>query len=349
MRSSPGLCSCPPPRAARPSSHGTIRRRRAARWPLVALGLAAALALAGCGTDDGAAGGGTDGGGLLVVATTTQAGDFSRVVGGDLVEVTQLIPANVDPHDYEPSPADLDALAGADVLVTNGVGLESWLEDAIEAAGFDGRRVVMADGVALRAGFDHDHGESGEEHTEDDGEEHDPHIWQDPRNAKIMVTNIEQAFTAADPQNATAYQANLTSYLGQLDELDSYVEGQIATIPEERRLLVTNHDSFGYYCDRYGLTYVGSIIPSFDTSAELSGAAIEEIVSRIRETGAPTVFSESSLPPKVAETIGAEAGVRVIAGEDSLYADTLGPEGSAGETYLKAMRHNTDVIVSALR
>jgi zinc/manganese transport system substrate-binding protein/manganese/iron transport system substrate-binding protein len=314
------------------------RRASAAGAALAALGLGASVLLAGCGSNGDDAGGSVAPGGMLrVVATTTQAGDFSRVIGGDLVKVTQLVKPNVDPHDYEPSPADLDAIATADVLVTNGVGLESWLDDAVSAAGFEGTRVVMADGVAVRTGTG---AESGQ---------HDPHIWHDPRNAKIMVTDVERGFARADPAHAGTYQAHLTTYLAALDALDRRQAAAFATIPPARRLLVTNHDAFGYYTARYGITYVGSIIPSFDTSAELSGRAIQEIVAKIRETGAKAVFSESSLPPRTAETIGREAGVRVVAGEDSLYADSLGPAGSAGETYLKAEQHNTDVIVEAIR
>jgi ABC-type Zn uptake system ZnuABC Zn-binding protein ZnuA len=301
------------------------------------LGLAASVALAGCGSSQGDASGTAAAGKLRVVATTTQAGDFSRVIGGDLVSVTQLLKPNVDPHDYEPSPADLDALAKADVLVTNGAGLESWLDDAVSASGFEGTRTVMADGVPLRTG-------SGAE-----AGQHDPHIWHDPRNAKIMVTDLEKGFALASPAGAPTFQKNLTTYLTALDALDRQDAAEIATIPAGQRLLVTNHDAFGYYTARYGITYVGSIIPSFDTSAELSGKAIQAIVTKIRKTGVKAVFSESSLPPKTAESIGSEAGVTVIAGENSLYADSLGPAGSAGDTYLKAEQHNTDVIVRALR
>jgi zinc/manganese transport system substrate-binding protein/manganese/iron transport system substrate-binding protein len=313
------------------SSSTAAARPGAAGW---ALGLAVATLLAACGPGQAAA---KTGGQLKVVATTTQAGDFSRVIGGGLVHVTQLLKANVDPHDYDPSPADLNALATADVLVTNGAGLEKWLGGAVSASGFAGTRVVMADGVPLRDGTGAEKGDP------------DPHIWHDPRNVKIMVTDIEKGFAAADPKHAATYQANLATYLVALDQLDKRDAAAIDSVPAQQRLLVTNHDAFGYYTARYGITYVGSIIPSFDTSAELSGRDIQEIVTKIRATGVKAVFSESSLPGRTAETIGHEAGVRVIAGEGSLYADTLGPAGSAGDTYLHAEQHNTDLIVSALR
>src|SRR5207249_3393633 len=122
---------------------------------------------------------------------------------------------------------------------------------------------------------------------------------------------------------------------------------KIATLPAADRKLVTNHDAFGYYVARYGLQFVGSIIPSFDTSAELSGKDISALVAKIKATGVRAIFSESSLPPKTAETIGREAGVTVVEGEGALYGDTLGPPGSAGDTYLKMEEHNTDTIVAA--
>lgn len=318
---------------------------------IAGLGLAGG-ALTACGDGSGgAAAGPAAGGRLRVVATTTQAGDFTRVIGADRVQVTQLIKPNVDPHDYEPSPADLDALSNADVLVDNGVGLESWLDDAVSASGFHGTKVVMADGVRIRAHVDGAtaDGPATASGSGGGGAPGDPHIWQNPRNAKIMVTGVERGLATADPAHAAEYGASLTAYDRSLDELDRYVQTQVATIPPAARKLVTNHDAFGYYTDRYGLTYVGSIIPSFDTSAELSGRAVSEIVAKIRDTGVRAVFSEASLPPRTAETIGREAGVKVVAGEDSLYADSLGPAGSAGATYLQAVRHNTDVIVGALR
>jgi zinc/manganese transport system substrate-binding protein/manganese/iron transport system substrate-binding protein len=347
-----------------------VPRRRASTHPhphphplpiLISAGFAAALVLAACGSDStGSAAGSGAAGTLTVVATTTQAGDFARAIGGDRAKVTQILAPNVDPHDYELSPADVEAFTDADVIVANGVGLEAWLDEAVNASGFNGKKIVMADGVTVHESSEREGGDSGAAPTAEGGArqaegvagEHaagDPHIWHDPTNAKIMVANIERGFADADPEGAAAYQKNLDAYLAELDELDRGNKEKIGTIPVERRKLVTNHDAFGYYTEHYGITYVGSIIPSFDTSAELSGEDIDRIVQAIKAEGVNAVFSESSLPPRTAETIGREAGVKVVAGEGALYADTLGPAGSAGATYLEAERHNTDTIVEALR
>jgi ABC-type Zn uptake system ZnuABC Zn-binding protein ZnuA len=303
-----------------------VRRRRI----VLAVGLLAVLA-AGCSDGRPAGPGGTAGGrALQVVATTTQVADFARVVGGDRVRVTSLIKPNVDAHDYEPSPADLDAVARADVVLRNGVGLEDWLDDTIESSGFTGPVVDTSQGVALRQG------EGGP----------DPHIWQNPRNAQRMAANVERALAQAAPDAATRFRANLAAYDRELRDLDAEAARQIDSLANKK--LVTNHDAFGYYVDRYGLELVGSVIPSFDTSAELSGRDVRDLVAKIRATKVKAVFTEQSLPPKTAETIAAEAGVKVVAGEGALYGDSLGPAGSEGDTYVKSIRHNTATIVSNL-
>ena len=271
---------------------------------------------------------GTSGGDrLLVVTTTTQLTDFARNVGGDLVEVHPLLRPNVDPHDFEPAVADLVALGDADVIVENGVGLESWFDDTIASAAPRGAIVDASTGVDVVDG--------------------DPHIWQDPTNAMTMATNIADALAAADPADAPTFRANLATYVADLGVLDGEIRAQIDSLPNKK--LVTNHDAFAYYVRRYGLDYVGSVIPSFDTQAELSPQDVRDLVARIRAEGVQAIFSEASLPQKTAAAIATEAGVTVVEGDDGLYGDSLGPEGSDGETYMAMMRHNTRVIVEHLR
>jgi ABC-type Zn uptake system ZnuABC Zn-binding protein ZnuA len=303
------------------------------RWIVVATGLVAIL-IAGCAGGDRPAGsgaGGAQGATLDVVATTTEVADFAKVVGGDRVRVTSLIKPNVDAHDYEPSPADIDAIARADVVLKNGAGLEEWLDDTIGSSGYAGPVVDTSQGVALR---------------QEAGGEPDPHIWQNPRNARLMVATVERALAQAEPAGAAQFQANLTAYTRELQTLDTEVARQLDSLANKK--LVTNHDAFSYYIDRYGLEFVGSIIPSFDTSAELSGRDIRDLVAKIERTKVKAIFSETSLPPRTAETIAREAGVKVVEGEDALYGDSLGPPGSDGDTYLKMIRHNTATIVGNL-
>jgi zinc/manganese transport system substrate-binding protein/manganese/iron transport system substrate-binding protein len=214
--------------------------------------------------------------------------------------------------------------------VENGAGLESWLHDTITSSGFDGPLVDTSQGVRLRQV----------------GGATDPHIWQNPRNAQVMAANIDRALADADPADARIFRANLVGYTKQLQALDAQVQRQIDSLANKK--LVTNHDAFGYYIDRYGLQFVGSVIPSFDSSAELSGRDIRDLVAKIKATRVKAVFSETSLPPRTAETIAHEAGVKVVEGPDALFGDSLGPAGSDGDTYLKMIRHNTATIVSNL-
>jgi zinc/manganese transport system substrate-binding protein len=324
---------------------------------VLAVSLAAVALLAACssgaevGTGSSTSGtpASSDQAALEVVATTSILADFAREVGGDRVAVTTIIKPNVDAHDFEPSPADIEALASADVILRNGVGLEAWFDDTVDSAQPEGVVVDTSAGVELRDGADeHDEvEEAGEEH-EDEDEEHlqDPHIWQSPANAKVMVATVEEAFAAADPDGAETYAANAAAYQAELDELDGWVAQQLAGLTN--RKVVTNHDALGYYIDRYDLEFVGSIIPSFDSSAELSATDIDGIVEAIRSNGVNAVFSESSIPPKTAEAIGSEAGVTVVAGDDALYGDALGPDGSGAATYVEMIRHNTEVLVANL-
>lgn len=297
-----------------------------------ALGL---VALAAC-ASSGGAGSATSAGQskpvVTVVATTTQLADFVSAVGGDRVKIRRLLAPNVDPHDFEPSPADLDALARAQLIVRNGVNLEKWFDATISAAGANGTVLDASQGIRLRRGAD---GES------------DPHIWHDPRNAIVMVTSIEGALEKAEPAAAVDFRRNLASYTAQLEQLDRDIQAQISSLTNKK--LVTNHESLGYYVDRYGLEFIGAILPSFDTSTQLSATQIGDLVQKIRQTGTKAVFSESSLPAKTADAIAAEAGVKVVAGQDALYGDSLGPAGSDADTYLKMERHNTKVIVDNLR
>jgi len=306
---------------------------------------------------------------ITVVATTTQVQDFVKVIAGDKVTLVGLLKPNIDPHDFEPGPAEQKSLAEAEVIVKNGVGLDKWLDAAVKAADTSAKVIDASAGVTLREGGDehateHSAGASETDHAAehsagasetDHAAEHsagetaggDPHIWHNPLNAKIMVDNITTALVAADAANAATYQANQTAYNVELDALDAEIQSKINTLTNKK--LVTNHDAFGYYVDRYGLEFVGAVIPSFDTSAEPSAADVTDLVAQIKDAGVKAIFAESSLAPSLTETIGRDAGVTVVEGDDSLYGDTLGPVGSAGETYLKMMRHNTETIVNALK
>jgi ABC-type Zn uptake system ZnuABC Zn-binding protein ZnuA len=189
----------------------------------------AALLAAGCaGSGGGGAAGGGGDGALRVVATTTQVADLARNVGGGRVRVTSLLKPGIDPHDYEPSPSDIDALAHADLVLENGVGLEGWLGDTIDGSGFDGPVGDTSRGVRLRM----------------IGGAPDPHISQNPRNAEVMAANIGRGLAAAEPSATADFQADLAAYTRQPRALDAEVRRQVGSLAN--RKVVTDHDAFGY-------------------------------------------------------------------------------------------------------
>jgi ABC-type Zn uptake system ZnuABC Zn-binding protein ZnuA len=189
---------------------------------------------------------------------------------------------------------------------------------------------------------DHDHDHAG--HAHEHGE-FDPHIWHDPNNAIVMVENIRDALIAADPENADFYAANAEAYIVELLALDAYIREQVATIPAENRILVTSHETFGYFAAEYGFELM-SVAGVTTNVADPSAGALAELITALRESGAPAVFLENVTNPAVLERVAAEAGVRVA---DTLYTDALGQPGTPGETYLSMVRYNVDTIVKALR
>jgi ABC-type Zn uptake system ZnuABC Zn-binding protein ZnuA len=283
-----------------------------------------------------------------VVATTTQVTEFTRAVVGDTGTVTGLIQPNQSAHSFDPSAKQLLALSQADAVVINGADLEPWISDALAAANFSGEIIDASTGIELLAA-----GEAEEDHAAHaDEEEHahgegDPHIWTSPLNAQVMVNNIASGLEAVNPADATLMEENAVAYSEQLGILNEWIVENFDQVPVSQRLLVTNHDAFTYFVSEYGITFVGSIIPSFDDNAEPSAAELDSLIALIKESGATAVFSESSISPKLATTIANEAGVKVYSGEDALYSDSLGVAGSDGETYISATIHNVTMLMTA--
>jgi ABC-type Zn uptake system ZnuABC Zn-binding protein ZnuA len=257
-----------------------------------------------------------------------------------------LLKPNQDAHDFQLEPSQVRALDRADLVLRNGVGLDFF---AVEAVSDEDKVAIVADGVALREGNEeHGEEEEGEDHeaAEEEAAGHDPHIWFSVTNARAMVTNIRDAFTAADPDNAAGYATNATAYLANLDSLDASIRSQVASLPSACRKLVTNHDVLGYYAGAYGFEIVGSVIPSISTSAQASASDVAEIVQKIRAENVPAIFAEASINPALIQQVGREAGVKVV---DDLYGDSLGPAGSDGATYIDMMKANTTKVVDALK
>ena len=286
----------------------------------------------------------------LVVTTTTHLADFATAIGGDAVEVYSLLRPNIDAHDFEPSPADIDALARADVIVANGVGLEPWLAAAVQASGTTVEVTDTSEGVLLLRGDepDHDHAVGSATEVEDSNRGGwNPHIWLDPQNARVMAANVADALAVALPSSATAIAARADGYDTELKALDVELSLQLADLTS--RKLVTDHDAFTYFAAHFDLEVVGSVIPSFDSSAEVSAGDLAALAELIERESVSAIFTEQSLPDDAAQALARRVDVVVVSGESGLYADSLGAPGSAGGTYLEMMRHNARTIAEHLR
>ena len=290
---------------------------------------------------------------LKVVTTSNIIADWVRVVGGDRVEVFPLLPANADPHTFQPGARDVSQVADASLVFSVGLSLEArWLDDLVRNAAGDSAKIVplgdVVDPIEFMATFE-EHGDEDEEGAgKEDGEEHgelDPHFWFDPQRVKQAVNAVSAHLATADPASQTEYRNNAAAYNRELDALHAWIEEQVATLPEERRLLVTSHDSFQYFANRYGFEVVGAIFP-VTTGREPTAQELAELVETIRHEGAPAVFSEKSHSAQLGKRIAEETGATLVAG---LYTGSLGPPGSEAGTYLDFMRYNVNVIVEALR
>jgi ABC-type Zn uptake system ZnuABC Zn-binding protein ZnuA len=287
------------------------------KLPILLLALLAVAALSACGDA-----GGSGGDAPRVVATTTQAADLAGEVAGDRAEVTSLLKPNSDPHGYEPRAGDVKALADADLVVRSGGEVDEWLQEAQRGAGSEAPVLTLG------------------RHTREE-----PHWWQDPRAALHAVGVLRDGLTKADAGGKAQYAANADRYSGELRRLDAAIARCIATIPPARRKLVTTHDALGAYAQRYGLEVIATVIPSRSTRGQASAGETAELVRAIRREGVPAVFAESSVRSDVEAAIAREAGARVA---PPLWADTLGPQGSSGATYLASMEANTHTIAAAL-
>ena len=260
-----------------------------------------------------------------MVATTTQVADMTRAVAGPDIAVEQILQPGSDPHEYEPRPSDAAAVAGAKLIVRSGGDVDSWLSGVIGQAGGDAKLVTLIDTA--------------------DREGDDPHWWQDPRNGESAVAAIARALAETDPGHAAGYRARAAAYLKRLRALDGGIARCVGQLEPQERKLVTSHDALGYYARRYGFTVTGAAIPSLSTQAQPSAAGTKRLVDQIKAQHVAAIFPESALNPKLEQAIARDAGATVGGG---LYADTLGPKGSAGATYLGALAANTRTIVSAL-
>ena len=297
--------------------------------------------LTGCGTQP--ADTATDDGRLRVLTSFYPMYDFACKIGGDCIDVTNMVPSGTEPHDWEPSTNDLKNLEKADVFIYNGADMEPWADDLLVSRSDTLHVVETSENVELRTTdgeHEHAHEHEGADHHHGD---FDPHVWLDPENAKIEMEAIRDALCAADPENSTVFQSNYEKYAAELDALDAEFREKLAPLPN--RTIVVAHEAFGYLCDAYGLTQVG--IEGLSPDSEPDPGRMAEVIDFVREHSISTIFFEELVSPKVAEAIASETGAQ---------AKMLSPlEGlsdeqtAAGADYFSVMHDNLAALMEALK
>jgi ABC-type Zn uptake system ZnuABC Zn-binding protein ZnuA len=292
-----------------------------------------------------------------VLATTTIVGDVVQQVGGDAINLTVLLPVGADPHGFDPAPADAAAIADADLVFVNGLGLEEFLEPLLANASDSTPVVAVSDGIQTTAlANGHDHGdESDHEHADEaehepvekadegDGGD-DPHVWTNPVNVTIWAQNIARALSEVDPEHAETYTNNALDYAAELAELDAWVQGKVEEIPEDKRLLITDHAIFSYFAQRYGIEQVGTVLPGFSTLAEPSAQEVARLEDTIRDLEVRAVFVGNTANPALAKRIADDTGIQIV----TLYTGSLSEADGEAPTYLDYMRYNVTAITEAL-
>lgn len=271
---------------------------------------------------------------LPVVASFSILGDFVREIGGERVVVTTLVGPDGDAHVYSPTPADAKTVAGAKLVVVNGLKFEGWLTRLVKSSGTKATVATATTGITpLKMADDHGHGHGGE----------DPHAWQSVANAKLYVGNVRDALVAADPAGKATYEANATAYLAKLDALEAEIKAAVARIPADRRKAITSHDAFGYFVKAYGIAFIAP--QGVSTEAEASAKDVARIIRQIKAEKVPAVFLENITNPRLAEQIARESGAKI---GGRLYSDALSAADGPAGTYIAMMKHNISQIEKAL-
>lgn len=310
------------------------------------------VGLAGCGargTQVPASSAAADGGKVKVVASFYAMADFAEMVGGDHVEVTNLVPAGTEPHDWEPSATDMQTIQDADLLVYNGASMEHWVDDTLSSLGSQAPKAVKAsDGIQLLAGDHHDHGDAATDAAETvadgatDKAEVDQHVWLNPENAKAELANIRDALSEVDPAHKDDYAKNYETYAAKMDQLDKDFRDRLSDVPN--KTIVVAHEAFGYLCDAYGLTQAP--ITGMDAEGEPDAQTMASIIDQVKSQNIKVIFSEDLVSPKVAQQIADATGAtcEVLNPIEGLTDEQIG----RGEDYFSVMESNLDELMKAL-
>jgi ABC-type Zn uptake system ZnuABC Zn-binding protein ZnuA len=261
---------------------------------------------------------------VRVVTTFSTLNSFVEGVGGNHVQVQNLVPVGASPENYQPAPQDIAALSNADLIVENGGGIEAWLQNTIQNAGASAKRkIVLSDGLPKI--------------------DSNPHHWMDPVQARAYVEKVRDALTAIDPANKAEYRRNARAYDAQLVALQAWIGKQVQTIPPSHRAMIIFHNAFDYYNKRFGIQTVGVI--ELSPGQDPNPAYVGHLVDMAKAHGVRAVFSEPEYSPKLADTLAKSAGIHVVS---NLYDDSIG-DNPRVNNYENMLRYDTGVIVNALK
>jgi ABC-type Zn uptake system ZnuABC Zn-binding protein ZnuA len=261
-----------------------------------------------------------------LLAVESFLADITKNVSGTRLKIDTLIPLGLDPHSFEPSFGDVAKIAESDILITNGAGFEEWLKDTITGVNQKIIIVECSKGLKSRKG--------------------DPHFWLDPNLVKVYIQNIRDALIESDLQGKDLYNKNTEEYTARLVELDKWITEAVKEIPEDKRLLVTNHESFGYYADRYGFKVIGTIIPGSSSVSSPSAKEISELIEKIKAAGVKAIFLETGSDPKIADQIARETNIKIVT---ELYTHSITEPDGPAPTYIDMIEFDTKKIVESLQ
>lgn len=266
----------------------------------------------------------------VMLTSTTILADITRNIAGDRFQVDSLLPIGSDPHSYQATPQDLAKISNSKLLIINGAQYEQFLTPLLENAG--GKKTVVEASAGISPRTNAQHGI-------------DPHMWLDPNLVVKYAQNIRDALINIDPAGEATYRSNAEAYVVKLKDLDTWIAQQVNQIPAEKRLLVTNHEAFGYFAQRYGFKVVGTVVESFSSDASPSAGQLAALIDQIKSSKATAIFLDASDNSTIAQQIANETGVRVVT---DLHLESL-TSGAPAATYIDMMKDDVSKIVDALK
>ncbi|MCE5330095.1 metal ABC transporter substrate-binding protein [bacterium] len=279
------------------------------------------------------------------LAAETFLADISQNIAKGRLSVKSLMPIGIDPHEFEPVPKDFVQISESRILIINGGGIEGWLEKALENSKGSNYIIEASKGLEGRIEVipESSHSNDGSHIHEN---EIDPHFWLDPNYVIEYAKNIRDGFKSIDSDGKSIYDKNTEEYILKLKELDNWIKRKVSILPENQRLIVTNHESLGYFADRYGFKIIGTIIPGFSTDSSITAKEFAELIEKVKSSGVKVIFLETGSNSNLAQQLAQETGIKVIY---NLYTHSTSDYAGDAPTYIDMMKFNVNTIINSLK